>query len=130
MKKTEIYEQYVSCQLCPRNCKVNRLKNQRGFCGMSSQLMGARAALHYWEEPCLSGTEGSGTVFFTGCNLKCIFCQNQEIALGKAGIEISEGRLAEIFLELQNKKANNINLVTGVMFIPHIREAVRQAGKD
>lgn len=121
---------YHSCHLCPRNCGANRLEGQTGFCGMTAELVGARAGLHYWEEPCLSGTEGSGTVFFTGCNLKCIFCQNREIALGCAGEKINARRLAQIFLELQEKKANNINLVTAVHYIPHIVWAVKKARED
>jgi putative pyruvate formate lyase activating enzyme len=87
----------------------------------------ARAALHFWEEPCISGKNGSGTVFFSGCNLRCVFCQNQEISRGKAGKEISTDRLSEIFLELQDKGAHNINLVTGVLFIPSIAKALKQA---
>ncbi len=87
----------------------------------------ARAALHYWEEPCISGEEGSGTVFFSGCNLRCVFCQNREISGGKAGKEITVERLAQIFLELQKKGANNINLVTATMFIPSVAEALQFA---
>lgn len=119
--------QYGSCRLCPRNCGVNRLTGERGFCGMGPLPMVARAALHYWEEPCISGREGSGAVFFSGCNLRCVFCQNREISRGRAGKEINAGRLAEIFLELQQQGANNINLVTAVMFIPTVAGALLRA---
>lgn len=120
-------QQYSNCHLCPRNCGINRLKGERGFCGMGSFPMVARAALHYWEEPCISGEKGSGTVFFSGCNLRCVFCQNREISGGQAGKEITVDRLCEIFLELQEKGANNINLVTGVPFIPSIVSALNRA---
>lgn len=113
-----------NCILCPRKCGVNRISGQTGYCGMSAELVVARAALHMWEEPCISGTIGSGTVFFGGCNLKCIFCQNHNIAIGKIGREITVLRLAEIFLELQTKGAANINLVTPTHYIPQIREAL------
>ncbi len=115
------------CNLCPRNCKGNRAQGDKGYCGQSSQLKVARAALHMWEEPCISGREGSGTVFFSGCALHCVFCQNQKIANGEVGKGISVERLAEIFLELQEKKANNINLVTPGQFAPQIAEALRMA---
>ena len=101
-----------------------------GFCGMTDRIRAARAALHMWEEPCISGTKGSGAVFFSGCSLRCIFCQNHEIAAGKAGKEISGERLAEIFLELQEKGAANINLVTGTHFAPSIRKALERAGEQ
>ena len=91
---------------------MDRGAGERGFCGAAGERSVARAALHFWEEPCLSGTEGAGTVFFTGCNLRCVFCQNYEIAGGAHGAYISVERLAEIFLELQEKGANNIDLVT------------------
>lgn len=122
--------QYANCRLCPRDCGVNRLNGEKGFCGMGPFPVVARAALHHWEEPCISGREGSGAVFFSGCNLRCVFCQNAEISRGRAGKEISTERLAEIFLELQEQGANNINLVTGVMFIPSIATALRQAKKQ
>lgn len=112
------------CTLCPRNCAVDRTLGERGVCGQTSELKVARAALHMWEEPCISGESGSGTVFFSGCSLHCVFCQNQEIANGTVGKEISVERLAEIFLELQEKGANNINLVTPGHFVPQIKEAL------
>ena len=115
------------CVLCPRACHVNRLAGQTGYCGQTAELMAARASLHYWEEPCISGTSGSGTVFFSGCNLRCVFCQNHNIALGKAGRVIAPEHLAEIFLQLQEQGANNINLVTPTHFLPQIVIALEQA---
>lgn len=114
------------CTLCPRHCHVNRLLGQVGYCGQTT-LKAARASLHMWEEPCISGTAGSGTVFFSGCNLRCIFCQNYHIALGEAGREISTKHLAEIFLSLQAQGANNINLVTPTHFVPQILLALQSA---
>ncbi len=114
------------CTLCPRHCHVNRLLGQAGYCGQTT-LKAARASLHMWEEPCISGTAGSGTVFFSGCNLRCIFCQNYHIALGEAGREISTKHLAEIFLSLQAQGANNINLVTPTHFVPQILLALQSA---
>ena len=114
------------CTLCPRHCHVNRLLGQAGYCGQTT-LKAARASLHMWEEPCISGTAGSGTVFFSGCNLRCIFCQNYHIALGEAGREISPKHLAEIFLSLQAQGANNINLVTPTHFVPQILLALQSA---
>ena len=118
---------YERCQLCPRMCQVNREMGQMGVCKVSSTLKVARAALHFWEEPCVSGTKGSGAVFFSGCSLHCVFCQNQEIAQGVSGKEIKRERLVEIFLELQEKGANNINLVTPGQYVPHIVWAVERA---
>lgn len=117
----------TSCTLCPRNCKINRLAGETGYCGQTSAIRAARAALHFWEEPVLSGKNGSGAVFFSGCNLRCVFCQNYNIALGDVGREISEDRLAEIFFELKEKGAHNINLVTGTPFIPQIVKALEKA---
>lgn len=110
---------YKECNLCPRECGVDR-SISTGFCKSGDKLKVARAALHYWEEPCISGKDGSGTVFFSGCNLKCCFCQNYNISSDCFGKEISVERLGEIFLELQDKGANNINLVTAVQYIPSI----------
>lgn len=119
---------YKNCTLCPRKCGVDRTMGKAGFCGRTDSLFVSRAALHMWEEPCISGHEGSGTVFFSGCNLGCIFCQNHEISRREpAGMAISVGRLADIFLELQEKGANNINLVTGVHYIPSIADAIDKA---
>ncbi len=114
----------MKCMLCPRKCGVDR-SIKKGYCGESDKIRAARASLHMWEEPCISGEEGSGTVFFSGCSLKCVYCQNKSISIGEVGKEITTDRLAEIFLELQRKKANNINLVTGEHFIPQIIEAIK-----
>ena len=116
----------TSCSLCARGCRVNRTE-RAGRCGETDKIVAARAALHMWEEPCISGREGSGAVFFSGCPLRCVFCQNRPIALGRTGKEITTARLAEIFLELQEKHANNINLVTPTQFVPQIIEAVHEA---
>ena len=121
---------YENCQLCPRMCQVNRVKGQTGVCKVSSKLKVARAALHFWEETCISGTKGSGAVFFSGCSMHCVFCQNQEIAQGVSGKEISKERLVEIFLELQEQGANNINLVTPGQYVPHIIWGVEQAKRQ
>lgn len=118
---------YENCRLCPRNCQINRLEGQKGFCRMDSRIFGARAALHMWEEPCISGRTGSGTVFFSGCTLRCVYCQNGEIARAEIGREISVERLSQIFLELQAKQAANINLVTPTHYAPSILEAVKKA---
>lgn len=112
------------CTLCPRNCTVDRGNGEKGICGQSAELKVARAALHFWEEPCISGTAGSGTVFFSGCSLHCVFCQNEPIANGTVGKMITVERLAEIFLELEQQGAHNINLVTPGHFIPQIKEAL------
>lgn len=118
---------YENCLLCPRKCGINRRTGQTGVCGVSSEIMVARAALHYWEEPCISGKRGSGAVFFSGCSLHCVFCQNREISDGKAGKVISKERLSDIFIELAGKGANNINLVTPGQYIPDIVWAVNDA---
>lgn len=118
---------YENCLLCPRKCGINRSTGQTGVCGVSSEIKVARAALHYWEEPCISGKRGSGAVFFSGCSLHCVFCQNREISDGKAGKVISKERLSDIFMELADKGANNINLVTPGQYIPDILWAVNDA---
>lgn len=115
------------CTLCPRNCHADRLKGETGYCGQTAQITAARAALHFWEEPCLSGRAGSGAVFFSGCPMRCIYCQNRDIAAGRAGRTVTEERLSDIFLELQEKGANNINLVTPTHFVPQIAEALERA---
>ena len=118
---------YENCLLCPRKCGINRSTGQTGVCGVSSEIKVARAALHYWEEPCISGKRGSGAVFFSGCSLHCVFCQNRESSDGKAGKVISKERLSDIFMELADKGANNINLVTPGQYIPDIVWAVNDA---
>lgn len=119
-----IHNTMSECRLCPRLCGVNRLAGEYGYCGQTAQLTAARAALHMWEEPCISGTGGSGAVFFSGCNMRCVYCQNHSIALGKAGFPITIQHLSEIFMALQEKGAHNINLVTPTHFIPQLREAL------
>lgn len=116
-----------NCILCPRNCKTNRITGHKGFCGESAKVRVARAALHYWEEPVICGEKGSGAVFFTGCNLKCIFCQNAAIAGNETGKEVSIERLAEIFADLEQQGAVNINLVTASHYVPQVADAIRIA---
>ena len=118
------------CILCPRMCRAHRMAQETGFCRETAGLVVARAALHMWEEECISGENGSGTVFFSGCSLGCIYCQNQNISRAKAGKAITVGRLAEIFLELQAQGANNINLVTPTHYVPQIIDALELAKKD
>ncbi len=157
MPEIEAYKEYQNCRLCPRACGVDRTKGERGVCGCDSILRAARAALHYWEEPCLTGiressevrsgsgerqTEsdgtrpGSGAVFFTGCSLHCVYCQNYEISENPTtgrdtgnenGTAIDAARLTEIFFELKEKGAVNINLVTASHYIPHVAQAVEKA---
>ena len=116
-----------SCDLCPRECYVDRTSSQRGWCGATDEIRISRAALHFWEEPPISGADGSGAIFFSGCSLKCVFCQNSAISRGIAGETVSVSRLAKIMLELEQQGANNINLVTPMHFAPHIRQAVKLA---
>lgn len=115
---------YRACRLCPRACGVDRTAGETGVCRVGAELRVARAALHLWEEPCLVGEHGSGTVFFSGCGLGCVYCQNRAISRGEAGAEITVGRLSEIFLELQSSGAANINLVTGTHYLPSILPAL------
>jgi len=117
------------CELCPRNCKINRLNGEMGFCGATNKIRIARASLHLWEEPCISGLNGSGTIFFSFCNLKCVYCQNYNISTKNYGKEITINKLSEIMLELQEKGANNINLVTPTHYVPQIIEAIKIARK-
>ena len=118
------------CALCPRRCGADRAAGQAGYCGAAGTLKVARAALHFWEEPCISGTRGSGTVFFSGCALKCCYCQNYPISAESFGREITVERLAEIFLELQSQGAHNINLVTPGQWQPWIIAALDKARAD
>ncbi len=115
------------CRLCPRECMADRAHGETGYCGMSMELTVARAALHFWEEPCICAGGGSGTVFFSGCTLQCVFCQNYEIAAGTAGKRISSKRLVEIFWELKEQGAENINLVTAGHFLPLVAPALYEA---
>ena len=118
------------CDLCPRNCGVNREKGEIGFCGAGNSLKIARYSLHFWEEPCISGDNGSGTIFFSCCNLKCLFCQNYEISTNNKGKDITIEEFKNICLELQKRGANNINLVTPTMYIPFIKEGLILAKND
>ena len=113
----------MGCIMCPRKCNVNR-KNELGFCGALDEIVLARASLHYWEEPCLSGNNGSGTIFFSHCNMKCIFCQNYDISTKNFGYKVSVERFADICLELQEQGALNINLVTPSHYIDKIKEGL------
>jgi len=124
------YSEYENCRLCPRNCGAKRNSGQKGFCRESSELRVGRASLHMWEEPCISGENGSGTVFFSGCSLSCVYCQNYNLSRGKEGVVINAERLAEIFVELQKKGAHNVNLVTGEHFTPHICDAIKIAKQN
>ena len=119
-----------SCTLCPHNCKVNRLEGKKGRCKCDNTLKIALASLHMFEEPCISGANGSGTVFFTNCNLNCIYCQNYEISQGGKGKEITIQTLADIFIKQQEKGAHNINLVTPTMYVYQIIEAIKIARKN
>lgn len=115
---------YKNCRLCPRECAVDRTNGEHGFCGADSELKIARAALHFWEEPCISGDVGSGAVFFSGCTLGCVFCQNYEISRGNTGYKITEEELAAEFIRLQDEGAANINLVTPTHYLPGIVRAL------
>lgn len=115
------------CTLCPKECKASRTQGNKGACGANDKIHVARASLHQWEEPCLSGTNGSGTVFFSGCNMGCVFCQNREISHKGKGIEVSSDRLCEIFFELKAQGAHNINLVTAGHYLPQVLKSVEKA---
>lgn len=116
-----------NCMLCPRQCGADRYKS-RGYCGCGAEIKAAKACIHMWEEPCISGKNGAGTVFFSGCNLKCCFCQNHEISGKNFGKEISAERLAEIFLELREQGADNIDLVSPTPYVPQIIKALGICG--
>lgn len=120
-------EQLAKCEICPFRCKVNRLSGQVGRCGCGDKIRVAKYQLHYFEEPCISGKSGSGTVFFSNCNFKCIFCQNYKISQEGKGNEVTIEELANIFLKLQQEGANNINLVTPTMYTYQIIEAIKIA---
>ncbi len=121
--------EFDCCNLCPHNCNVNRNNGEKGFCQANNKLVIAKAYLHKWEEPCLSGNVGSGTIFFSYCNMRCLFCQNYEISSLNIGKEVSIDRFALICLELQNKGALNINLVTPSHFVPLIVKGLKEAKK-
>ena len=126
MDEKTCFDLLSSCTLCPRECKADRTNGRLGYCGAGDTLRVARAALHKWEEPCICQNEGSGTVFFSHCTLGCVYCQNGEISRGGRGIDISVDRLSDIFIELQNKGACNINLVTPMHFAPLIIRAIEK----
>lgn len=116
---------YSKCMLCPRECKVNRANGEIGFCGASDKMEIGRASLHHWEEPSISGTNGSGTVFFAHCTLGCVYCQNRSISRRHSkSVFVDENKLSEIFLDLQQKNAHNINLVTAVHYTPSVCKAI------
>ncbi len=115
------------CTLCPRSCRVDRLAGKTGYCNVTADLSAARAALYYHEEPVISGSRGSGAVFFAGCNMGCVFCQNYAIAKAMTGTQLSAGRLTEIFLSLQEQGAHNINLITAEHFLPQVIRSLRDA---
>lgn len=120
-------EELSKCTICPHNCKVNRLNGTSGFCKCDDKIKIALASLHYYEEPCISGTNGSGTIFFSNCNLNCIYCQNHEISQDGKGYFVTIEELSDIFLKQQSKGANNINLVTPTMYIYQIIESIKIA---
>jgi len=117
------------CNLCPRKCDVDRENGERGYCGEGAAIKIGRAALHFWEEPSISGTNGSGTVFFSGCNLGCVYCQNRKISHENVGRLVSVEELSEVFLSLQSEGAHNVNLVTPTHFSSDIRKALLLAKK-
>ena len=126
MEKKTI-DKLSKCEICPRKCKVNRLEGIKGFCKCDDKIRIALVSSHYFEEPCISGKEGSGTIFFSNCNLSCVYCQNYEVSQEGKGKEVSIERLSEIMLEQQARGVNNINLVTGTMYIYQIIEAIKIA---
>lgn len=119
--------EYTSCTLCPRKCGIDRTQGRFGACRAGALPRVAHVMLHHWEEPCVSGKNGSGAVFFSGCPLGCVYCQNQEISRGYVGAEFDSAALAELFLNLQSQGAHNINLVTATHHAPHVIAAVRSA---
>ena len=119
----------MNCNVCPRKCEIDRSKAM-GFCGVTSTVKVARASRHMWEEPCISGTNGSGTIFFSGCNLKCVFCQNEKISRGKIGIEISEAQLQRLLVTVGQSGVHNVNLVTPTHYLPQIATALRKVKND
>ena len=115
------------CNLCPRKCGANRKDGEIGFCGATDKVKIARSSLHFWEEPCISGDVGSGTVFFSHCTLKCVYCQNYNISTKNQGRFVTESELSDCFLDLQKQGALNINLVTPTHYVPQIIEALKIA---
>ena len=122
-------EELENCEICPHRCRVNRKKEQMGRCRCNDKIKIALASLHQYEEPCISGINGSGTIFFSNCNLNCMYCQNYEISQLGRGKEISIEELADIFINQQERKVHNINLVTPTMYVYQIVEAIKIAKK-
>ena len=120
---------YKQCTLCPRECKADRTISV-GFCGMSDKMYAAKAMIHMYEEPCISGSRGSGAIFFSGCVLRCVFCQNYKISQENFGTEISTQKLSDIILSLKEKQVHNINFVTPTHFYPSILESIEEAGEE
>ncbi|MCM1184837.1 MAG: radical SAM protein [Roseburia sp.] len=118
------------CRLCPRGCNADRANGKTGFCGVTDKIQVARAALHMWEEPCISGEHGSGTVFFSGCPLQCVFCQNRSLAHNEKGRALTQEALARVFLLLQEQGAENINLVTPTHYVPQLAAALEEAKRQ
>lgn len=127
LQPSSLWARLKRCDICPRVCGAHRLEGQAGICGATDRVFVARAALHAWEEPPISGSSGSGTIFFSNCPLKCGFCQNRTISSGGWGAEVSQERLAQIMLELQDQGALNINLVTATHYAPQVIDAVLRA---
>lgn len=125
----DLYKILSECRLCPMECGVDRLSGETGFCGAGAKARIARADLHFWEEPCISGENGSGAVFFSNCTLRCVYCQNYDVSSKGKGLEKMDEELADCFLELQDKGANNINLVTPTHYIPQLVSALDNAKK-
>lgn len=123
----DIIKLLEKCELCPRRCKVNRLKGETGYCNAGKNIKAAKAMLHMWEEPCISGQRGSGAVFFSNCSMACVFCQNFGISQKHSGKEMSVEDLADVFIKLQERGANNIDLVSPTHYVPQIIEALQLA---
>lgn len=123
----DMLDEFNNCRLCPKNCLVNRNMGQVGFCHAGNEMTIAKYYLHEWEEPCITGENGSGTIFFSYCNLRCLFCQNYEISELNRGVVISVDRFSEICIELQEMGATNINLVTPTHFVPLIIDGIKKA---
>ena len=127
MPDPAIFDLYRTCRLCPRGCGADRLSGKTGFCGETAELRAGRAALHLWEEPPLTGCRGAGAVFFSGCSLRCVYCQNYDLAHSKEGVPVTADALAEVFLSLEAQGAACLDLVTPDHFVPHIIYAVKKA---
>ncbi|MBE3577579.1 MAG: radical SAM protein [Limnochordales bacterium] len=129
--EAEIWQLLASCEICPLRCRVNRLAGRAGGCRVTGkEVWVAKAQLHMWEEPCISGTNGSGTVFFSFCNLRCVFCQNHEISQAGRGRRLTVDELVRLFLRVQEIGAHNLNLVSPTHFLPHVAIALRRARRS